>query len=220
MCPFHQESVPTTCCWPMAASGSISRASRGRIASSRANDRSKYARYIWRWSRPLSNNKEESGGGPCAGLRMMPTSKPQMPCSLKHLASSASRKAPLSRTSAWLYCSCPALALQPGAIYVYPFSALHAFNQSHGVVQHQSNGTLRWIITMAAHYPSSTRSYRLFSDQAVGDDFCTVVLLVKLSEYSMLEVRFIDMRDVDLEPRVSARCPGLCCAQSILARCF
>jgi len=118
MCPFHQESVPTTCCWPMAASGSISRASRGRIASSRANDRSKYARYIWRWSRPLSNNKEECGGGPCAGLRMMPTSKPQKLCSLKHLASSASRKAPLSRTSAWLSCSCPsALALQPGAIY-------------------------------------------------------------------------------------------------------
>lgn len=79
------------------------------------------------------------------------------------------------------------------------------------------DGSLPWLpITLLQQ-----GSYRLFYDQAVGDDFCTVdvVLLVNLSEHSMLEVRFIDKRDVDLEPRVSTRCPGLCCAQSIFARC-
>lgn len=124
MLTFHQRPVPTTCRWPMAASESISKASRGRIASSRANDRTKDAKYVWRWSRLLVTKERE--GGPCAGLRR------RLRNHESHAISDILHPRPYGGCvfHGRAHCSCTSAIASTRCslhVYLYPFSALLAF---------------------------------------------------------------------------------------------
>ena len=184
MCTFHQRPVATMCCWPMAAGGSLSRASKGRIASSGTIDRTRYVR---RWSRPLttrsSSRKVMCGAAGDANFETTKATQSKTSCilGLTEGASFTDDRVALllvsfgssSTTRCQIHESIQRVArLQPMS------------RRGTASIRRYNNGSSSWLPIA----PPRRGSYKRLFDEAVGDDFSTVVLLVNLSEHSMLKV--------------------------------